>query len=139
MCLDGGGSAEKLDSMRYTMFCRKAASRTISVQPESLPPTSAAAAFHSLRVFFQVQQWRGNQQLDPLEWGWKLSNGKLLPVHTDLPPAHDSLLEMVRCKCKSDCSTQRCTCRKNGLNCNLACAECKGQSCRDSAPPDLDI
>ena len=33
----------------------------------------------------------------PEDWGWKLTVGKLLPVRTDLPPAHASLLEMVRC------------------------------------------
>ena len=34
------------------------------VSPESLPPTSAAASFHSLRVYHQVQVWRGQDDLD---------------------------------------------------------------------------
>ena len=43
---------ENLDSLRYTRFCQKVAPVTSSVQPESLPPTSVAAAYHSQRVFF---------------------------------------------------------------------------------------
>ncbi len=32
-----------------------------------------------------------------------------MPVHTDLPPAPDYLLWVVRCNCQTDCSTLRCT------------------------------
>ena len=74
----------------------------------------------------------------PEDWGWKLTVGKLLPVRTDLPLAHASLLEMVRCNCRKDCSTHRCTCRKHGLECSPACGECKGHSCANSAARDLD-
>ena len=42
-----------------------------------------------------------------------------LPVRTDPPATHDhaSLLEIVRCNRKSDCGSQRCSCKKtwNGL------------------------
>ncbi|KAK3709221.1 hypothetical protein QZH41_004579 [Actinostola sp. cb2023] len=138
VCLYNGKVDENLDFLRYTRFWQKVATGTIGVQPESLPPTSAAAAYHSLRAYFQVQQWNGNQELQPEDWGWKLTEGKLLPVHTDLPPAHDSLLEMIRCNCKSNCSTQRCTCKKHGLDCSPACGVCKGQSCANSLLPDLD-
>ena len=40
------------------------------------------------------------------EWGWELKSGKLLPVYTNLSPAHPSLLEVIRCSCKAGCSTQ---------------------------------
>ena len=64
----------------------------------------------------------------PEDWGWNWTAGKLLPIKTDLPPAHASLLEVVRCNCRTDCSTQRCTCKKHGLDCSPACGECKGHS-----------
>ena len=64
---------------------------TSFVQPECLPPTSAATVYHSLRLYHQVQQWRG-VALPPLDWGWKLVDGRLLPVRTDLQAAHVSLL-----------------------------------------------
>ena len=75
------GRSDYLDSLRYTRFCQKVATGTSFVQPESLPPTSAAAAFHSQRVYFQVQQWEG-VSLNAVEWGWKLTDEKLLPIPT---------------------------------------------------------
>ena len=41
---------------------------TTFVQPESLPPTSAAAAYHSQRAYFQIQRWKGIP-LKPKDWG----------------------------------------------------------------------
>ena len=123
LCLYNSKSPdENLDSLRYTRCCQKVATGTTFGQPKSLPPTSAAAAYHSQRVNFQIQQWTGIQ-LMPEDWGWKLTVGKLQPDRTDLPPAHASLLEMVRCNCRKDCSMQRCTCRKHGLECSPACGE----------------
>ncbi|KAK3743952.1 hypothetical protein QZH41_002713 [Actinostola sp. cb2023] len=94
LSLYNDGSEEKLDSLRYTRFCQKVATGSSFVQPESLPPTSAAAAFHSLRVYYQIQEWKGCKQLQPVDWGWHLADGKLLPIRTELPPAHSALLEM---------------------------------------------
>ena len=71
-------------------------------------------------------------------WGWRLADGRLVPQRTDLPAAYASLLEIVRCRCKSDCSSQKCTRRKHGLECSAACGSCIGQSCANSAQPDLD-
>jgi len=136
VCLYNGRSDESLDSLRYTRFCHKIATGTTFVQSECLPPTSAAAVYHSLRVYYQVQQWKG-VALQPQDWGWSLEDGKLLPIRTDLPAAHESLLEVIRCNCRSDCSTQRCTCKKHGLDCSAACGVCRGQSCTNSVAPDL--
>ena len=81
----------------------------------------------SFRVFFQVQQWKGSgDELLPEEWGWRESDGVLIPVQTDLPPAPDDLLQVIRCNCQSDCSSLRCTCRKHNVKCSLACGNCRG-------------
>jgi len=42
---------------------------TQAVQAKSLPPTSAAAKFHILRTYIQVQNWKGNTSLSPEDWG----------------------------------------------------------------------
>ena len=55
-----GKPGELLDSLPYQHFCQKVATNTSHVQPQSLPPTSAAAKYHSLRVFFQIQKWKGS-------------------------------------------------------------------------------
>ena len=91
--------------------------------------------FHSPKAFqrlWQLPHIRNTAQ------AWKLTAGKLLPVRTDLPPAHASLLEVIRCNRRTDCSTQRCTCRKHGLDCSPAGGECKGHSYANSTAPDLD-
>ncbi|XP_073253317.1 uncharacterized protein [Porites lutea] len=114
------------------------ATGNVCLQAENLPPTSSAASFHSLRVYFQVQEWKQNQ-LRPQDWGWRLSDGRLLPILTDRPPAHQSLLEMIRCNCRTDCNTQRCSCKKHGLEYSSACGVCKGESCLNSSAPDLNL
>ena len=50
---------------------------------------------------------------------WKVTEGEVLPRMTDLPAAPESLLQMIRCNCSSDCASARCTCRKHGLECSL--------------------
>ena len=97
-----------------------------SLHPRELPPTSPAAKFHSYHVFHQIQEWQGNS-LDPEKWGWKISTeGEMLPIQSELGAAPKSLLELVRCSCKSGCNDNRCGCRKQGLSCTLACASCRG-------------
>ena len=114
---------------------KKITTGTSFVQLECLPPTSAAAVCHGLRVYHQVQQWRGIA-LPPPDW-MKTSVWKTLPVRTDPPAAHASLLEIVRCNCKSDCGSQRCSCKKQGMDCLAACGTCRENSCMNSASPDL--
>ncbi|KAJ8416228.1 hypothetical protein AAFF_G00382500 [Aldrovandia affinis] len=48
----------------------------IKAVKQQLGPT--AAKYHSLRVYYQVQQWKGTvDELLPQEWGWKESDGGL--------------------------------------------------------------
>lgn len=96
------------------------------VDPKVHPPTSAAASFHSLRVYLQVQQWTVRSQMNPEEWGWSKRDGRYLPILTDKDAVPTNLLEMVRCNCKMDCSTRQCTRRNNDLECSTACVHCRG-------------
>ena len=57
VCLYGDKPGEFLDALRLQMFHQKVSSNIVSVQPRSLPPNSAAANYHILRVYHQVQQW----------------------------------------------------------------------------------
>ena len=58
-----------------------------------------------------------------------MSNSKLVPVKTSLPAAPDQLINVIRCKCKSNCDNRRCSCRKHGIQCTTACTDCRGRSC----------
>ena len=51
--------------------------RDFILQPEYLPPTSAATVYPSLRVHHQIQQW-GSVALLSQDWGWQLVDGRLL-------------------------------------------------------------
>ncbi|CAC5381238.1 unnamed protein product [Mytilus coruscus] len=70
--------------------------------------------------------WMNKDNLNPCEWGWKVANGNLVPVKCTMDAAPSKLLNIIRCNSKTNCDTKRCTCRKNGLECSVACGECKG-------------
>ena len=129
----GGGPSNSLDSMRYSKYMMKVSSG--AVLPEKLPPTERAALYHCLRAHLQAVHWivLDTTALNPTDWGWKREDGKLVPIPTDLEPAPDDLLKVIRCNCKSSsanqCSSNICTCRKNGLHCIAACGGCRGESC----------
>ena len=61
-CLYKADTREGLDSLRLSKFAEKVAKSSSFVDPKELPPTSDAARYHSLRVFLQIQQWKGNEE-----------------------------------------------------------------------------
>ena len=136
--LYGGREGDDLDRLRYVKYRQKLNNMTF--QPSRLPPTSSAAKFHLLRAYYQIQEWKslGSVNLDPQQWGWELSTNKLLPIMSDKPIAPPELLKTVHCQCKTDCKTARCTCRKHGLVCTIACGECRGESCTNANALESD-
>ena len=99
-------------------------------------PTLVAAKYHSMKVYLQVQQWNGE--------GHSFVNGRLgmevshddqvlRPVTTDLAPAPEPLVRLVRCNCLSHWSSMKCTCRKHKLECSPECGQCKGSACTNSS------
>jgi hypothetical protein len=127
-----GKKQESLNHLRFRKFVMKANTGSTCVQVQCLPPTEAAARFHSFRVYLQVQTWIGNE-LNPVEWGWCLKGNKLIPVKTDLAAAPARLLKVIRCSCKVNCESRRCTCKKHGLQCSYACGECRGIDCSNKS------
>ena len=123
-----GQSGDKLDLLRLQRFHQKVDRSTSCVKPEVLPPASAAAKFHSMHVYLQVRQlWMGKGGLMKTEdWGWYEQDGKYHAVLTDKEAAPAELLEVVRCNCKTGCSTRQCSCRKNGIDCCTGCDQCRG-------------
>ena len=105
-----------------------------------LLPTSNSAHFHILRVFHQVKQWIGEvDNMEAKDWGWSIEHNMCVPIRSSLPPAPDELLKTIYCRCKTNCDSKRCNCRKHGLECSVACTECRGNTCSNmSACEDQD-
>ena len=78
----------------YQRYCTNSS----QMQPQNLPPTSAAARHHSLRVYLQVKQWKGeNEGMSLEDYGLKVTEDQIIPRMTDLPAAPESLLQLIRC------------------------------------------
>ena len=82
-----------------------------------------------------------NVALQPTEWGWKLVCDSYEPIMTDIGPAPEEILKLIRCNCKASknlCGTNACTCRKTGLPCISACGQCNGKDCLNAADNNGD-
>ena len=99
------------------MFSRKAVAGVI--KPETLPPTEGFTVQHSLRAYLQTRDWIRLQStsLNPCDYGWTLGVHGYETVLTLDPMAPENLLKFVSCNCHGDCSSRRCTCKKNGVMC----------------------
>ena len=62
-----------------------------------------------------------------------MKDNKFVPIKTTIAAAPERLLKVVKCSCKSNCDTKRCSCRKHGLayteGCTEGCTECRGTDC----------
>ncbi|KAK3708724.1 hypothetical protein QZH41_004431 [Actinostola sp. cb2023] len=107
--------------LRWWLFTKKQA------QSERLPPTQAALIQAIRRSHYQLLVWNSDKVANPSlpapdNFGWTAGENEWAPVMTNLPPASDAIIHLIKCKCaKERCSTNRCQCRKAGLNCTDLC------------------
>jgi hypothetical protein len=138
----GGSEIASMAVHRRQLFNRKVTGQTRAATCLPLPPTIEALSCQIHRVCLQVQDWLG-RELPPVEWGFQLLDGALVPV----PTTRDSiaplaLLKFVKCGCKGSCSNNQCACYKLGscsnnqcacyklgVTCTECCTACKGQTC----------
>jgi hypothetical protein len=128
-----------LNIARHRIYIRTIAKQrlTANFKLASLPPTKAAALQHSLRVYHQIQQWKG-VNLPATDWGWKLSASQgLVPVTTLKQPAPQNLLNLICCNCKGNCE-KYCLCRRSSLACSQMCGQCAGIGCSNTLPVTED-
>jgi len=93
-------------------------------ESEKLPLTLGALKQHILTAHVQARVWGQaavpqQELLDPMENGYHRDSddGQLQPATTDVPPAPEPIVEMVRCQCKGNCSSNRCSCKSKNLPC----------------------
>ena len=127
-----------LNVLRHRKFVQKVNTGSVVVQIQTLPPTQDAAKYHSYRTYHQVQTWMG-KDLNPLDWGWCDNGDGLAPIKCVLAAAPERLLKILRCNCKLNCDSKKCSCRKHGLLCTTCCGECRGISCSNSQKVTDDV
>lgn len=131
-----GKSGDTLECLRYKAYCRTSLSRRFQAERLPPPPSESAACLHAMSVHLQAVVWGalGRLTLNPTQWGWRLDNGRLTPVQIEGQVAPDSVLTVVRCKCKGDCSSALCSWKKHGLQCVSSCSNCHGTDCTNALP-----
>ena len=113
-------SGDDLNALHYKLFQEKVKKNHKYIDAIDLLPTLGSAKFHRLRVYYQVQQRKGETgHINPKQWGCEINNDQLIPMKTDVSPAPKDL-HIFMCNCKIACSSKRCTCRKHGLECTFA-------------------
>jgi len=128
---DRTNSLTSVDAARKQLFSRK--SRTL----DNIPPTKDALQQHVKRASYQAGHVWGQSLLtdpclpSPSEWGWKLVNGEWKPVWITIPQAAETCPELLRCGCKTGCTSRRCKCVRANLQCTSLCA-CDGECERDN-------
>ena len=133
-----GGSDKDSDinTLRYKHFC------TSKKDTAHLPPTQDELKQHIARANYQAVIWRRSilssiQPPNPQNHGWKVVDSQLEPVWMLQAPAPDSVLELLSCGCGGDCSTAKCTCRRNRLACTDLC-HCS-ESCENGTTDDANV
>ena len=138
--LYGSAKKEGLDVLRYRWFRDMISKGTSHVAPCTLPPTSATAMYHNLRVYYHVMYCKGKcNSMKPDKLGWHVEDEKCQHkiMQTDKPAASAELLDIIYCSCKKLCNTKRCTCRQHDMHCSDVCTECRGTSCSNSELQDV--
>ena len=69
VCLYSGKEGDNLDGLRYAKCNDNVATNKVAIRPQTLPPISAAARYHIMRVYLQVQQWLGACNMKETDWG----------------------------------------------------------------------
>jgi hypothetical protein len=116
-------SIDTFDDLRYMMYTSK--NKTLS----DLPPTSSTIEGHLLRSHYFISVCLGllditKENPQPLNYGWRLSNGLLVPEQRLLPmPVQFT----ITCGCSKGCK-KGCSCRKQE---ELCTEYCKCQSCEN--------
>ena len=118
---DKGSTSVDINEARREMFTKK------STGIESIPPTKDALLQHAKRAVYQAGIWSTCYQNEPIypnpqEFGWRVEEGKYVPLWMTLPEASKACKELIKCGCKSSRGCTTCKCAKSGLRCTDLCS-----------------
>ena len=85
-------------ALRWSLF------KNNQAESERLPPTQAALHQAILKAHYQLLVWNNDHVANPVlpspeGYGWQDEDGKWVPVMTNLPPAPEATIQLVRYKC----------------------------------------
>ena len=115
LCVYNGSAKNDPNSLRYERYSEKVNKFSNAVEAYNLPPTSAATRYHSLRIYFQVNEENGKKNLTQSNGdGDNLSSN----CYPRLLTCRQCCLNCWRCfdVTKIGYSSLKCTC-PNGLVC----------------------
>ena len=96
-------------------------------ESHKLPPTISTLKQDILSVHIHARVWgqaiiAQQELLDPLQNGFcKDALSQFKPTTTEILPASDSIIEMVRYQCIKDCLSQKCSCELKNVPCTDLC------------------
>jgi len=120
---DSQSVTTSVNQLRSNMFIK-------GLSIEKLPPTQDALSHHIMRSHYQASVWQQTclqrPHLPPPEtMGWALEEGALVPLLTSLPPVPKACEELISCGFFTQCRSQRCSCKRDGMPC-MAWCKCHG-------------
>ena len=120
-----------LSKMRRDLFEKK------QLVSDKLPPTFPEFNEHMKRANYPAFIWNNATVAmmnlpTPIGNGWSRDDDVIIcPTRMIKPPAPEGFVELTVCRCKTTCSTNKCSCRKNGLLCSGACY-CESSACENT-------
>ena len=117
---------------------------TRQAEGESLPPTSGSLKPHIMRANYIAMVWlkacESHPSLpSPVDCGWKLDNGRFVPVRCVNAPAPEALIKLVKYGCKKGCKeTVAVATRNNNIPCKELCG-CSEYECSNNIDRTLPI
>jgi hypothetical protein len=128
--LYGLHDCSEVNQARHRMFC-------LGKSELMMPPNKDSLLCHVQRANYQASIYKQSlvqmpSHPPPVGHGWQMENGELTIHWGSLPPAPESILELVNCtgRCRrTNCSdSEKCTCLENGIPCTDLC-KCKRDTC----------
>ena len=112
--------SSSIGDVRWKLFTKKQA------EGENLPPTKGSLEQSMLRSHYISLIWRSATIPSPnlpniADYGWKVSDGIYVPIMTNMPPAPEAVIQLIKCMCTATKCTRYCSCRRNNLACTEIC------------------
>ena len=134
------------DNQRYLTYCRKVGSGAVNkekgIDPASLPPTTNACKHHLLELITKYNLGSARRRILYNTDGKTMMMSYIqLQWTSQHAAAPDSILSPIKCSCKTNCQSARCSCSsKNGVLCSnfCACDQCSNCDC-EAGPGTVEM